>query len=480
MKILHVAAEMFPLLKTGGLADVVGALPFAQQAQKQDVRVLLPAFPSITVALPDSPIVAQFETFAGKVTLRYGEYQAQGQTVGIYLLDAPHLFDREGNPYHDSNYQDYGDNYLRFALLGYVAAEIADGRDAWWQPDTVHAHDWHAGLACIYIKEKQLPVKTIFTIHNIAYQGLFDARHLPEIALPDACFSLDGLEFHGQLSYLKAGIYYADEVTTVSPTFAREITDEANACGLHGLLQIRAAEGRLHGILNGLDEAVWNPETDSCLSAHFKIGAMQGKARNKKWLQKQFALSNDKNALLFVMVTRLTEQKGVDLFIDSIETIIKKRGQIIILGSGAPGFEQALTALADKYPKQIGVFIGYDEDLAHVVIAGGDVIVIPSRFEPCGLTQLYGLKYGTLPLVRRTGGLADTVTDMTEETFRTRTATGFVFDDTTGEALTATVKRALTLWRTPRRWSSVRANAMRQDFTWKSAAEQYNKLYKIL
>ncbi len=473
MKILHIASEMYPLLKTGGLADVVGALPLAQQQLGEDARVLLPAFPSIMENLPNSDIIEEFYTFAGKVTLRYGKFN----DLGIYLIDAPHLFLREGNPYHDSHYQDYPDNYLRFALLGFIGAEIATGRDGWWQPDVVHVHDWHAGLTCAYLKHKNAPVKSIFTIHNIAYQGVFSAHHLSEIGLPFDYCQVEGLEFHGQISYLKAGIYYADEVTTVSPTFAKEITQEAYAFGLHGLLQTIEQSGRLHGILNGIDENIWNPATDSCITPHYKIGAMQGKARNKMILQKYFSLPMDKSALLFVMVTRLTEQKGVDLFLDSIDNIIKRKGQIIVLGSGAPEFEQILTDLAKQYPDQVGVFIGYDENLAHLLIAGGDVIAIPSRFEPCGLTQLYGLQYGTLPLVRKTGGLADTVTDTTDCNIKARTATGFVFEKASSDALQDAINNAFNLWKTPRKWGSVRVNAMQKNNSWKQAATKYLQLY---
>ncbi len=473
MKVLHVASEMFPLLKIGGLADVIGALPYAQMRDGLDVRVLLPAYPAMLSALPDSQLVTNFATFAGQVSVRYGEYDG----LGIYLLDAPHLFAREGNPYHDADYRDYADNFLRFAVLGYVGAEIADGLDTWWHPDVVHAHDWHAGLTCAYLKARQSPVKSIFTIHNIAYQGLFAAHHLAEIGLPPTFFQIEGLEFKGQLSYLKAGIYYADQVTTVSPTFAREITQESQAFGLHGLLQTVAEQGRLHGVLNGLDKVVWDPATDAVLPARFKVGTMQGKAKNKTALQGHFSLPENKSQLLFVMVTRLSEQKGVDIFIDSLKTIVKQKGQVIVLGSGSPDYERDLLALAARYPKQIGVRIGYDEDLSHLLIAGGDVIVIPSRFEPCGLTQLYGLKYGTLPLVRRTGGLADTVTNTTDETMKQRTATGFVFDDVSAESLSEAIQRAFTLWTTPRKWNAVRANAMREQFDWQMAAAQYAQLY---
>ncbi|PIE46345.1 MAG: glycogen synthase GlgA [Gammaproteobacteria bacterium] len=474
MKILHVASEMFPLLKTGGLADVVGALPFAQQQIGDEARILLPAYPAMLAAMPSTALVCDFDSFAGKASLRYADYHG----VGIYLLEAAHLFDREGNPYHDADYQDYSDNYLRFALLAYTAAEIAEGLDTWWRPEVVHAHDWHSGLTPAYLYAKGSQVRTIFTIHNIAYQGLFASQHLPEIALPEYMMSVEGIEFHDQLSYLKAGIYYANQVTTVSPTYAREIITEENGFGLQGLLQSKAEQGQLSGVLNGVDESIWNPLTDSYLKNHYKIGNMQGKAKNKAALQKQFNLTVDKHVLLTVMVSRLTEQKGVDLLIDSIATIIKNNGQLIVLGSGNPVFEKALLQLAEKYPAYIGVCIGYDEALSHLLVAGGDVIAVPSRFEPCGLTQLYGLKYGTLPLVHRTGGLADTVEDSTETAIKVRSATGFVFDSADSDALSRAMCNMFSLWKNPGKWHSVRANAMRTNFSWQLAAEQYQVLYR--
>lgn len=473
MKILHVASEMFPWIKTGGLADVMAALPFAQKKLGLDVRVLLPGYPEVLSALSSSVAITAIDTFAGAVTLRYGEHDG----LGIYVIDAPHLFDRPGNPYHDEHYQDYGDNFLRFALLSYIAAEMTTQLDSWWVPTIVHAHDWHTGLTCAYIKQKHVAVKTIFTIHNIAYQGLFAAHHLDEIGLPNEYFNIEGLEFHGQLSYLKSGIYFAHHVTTVSPTFAKEITTEAMGFGLYGLLQRRQQQGQLSGILNGVDDLIWNPACDEQLRYPYKIGQMQGKIKLKKQLQQAFKLPTDKQTPLFVVVSRLTEQKGIDLLINNIETISKHHGQIIVLGNGSPDYEQQLNTLADKHPESVAVFIGYNEHLAHQVIAGGDVIIVPSRFEPCGLTQLYGLKYGTLPLVRKTGGLADTVNHVDKTTLQSRQATGFVFHEATTDALQAAIESVIALWQKPRDWYLVRANAMRQDFSWQLAAKQYLDLY---
>lgn len=476
MKILHVCSELYPLLKTGGLADVLGALPQAQNQIGLDARVLLPAYPAITAGIPHTQVVVEFDNFAGHVVLRYGEYNG----VGIYLIDAPHLYGREGNPYHNAYYNDYGDNYKRFALLGWVGAELATGLDSWWRAEVVHAHDWHAGLCAAYLFNKGRPAKSVFTIHNLAYQGQFSYHHLYEIGLPAGMFNVDGLELFGQISYLKSGLFYSDASTAVSPTYAEEITTPEFAYGLQGLLSGLKAQGRLVGILNGVDENIWHPNVDQYIPHHYKLKYMTGKKKNKAELQAFFNLPQDESALAFVMVTRLTEQKGVDLLIESADEIVKQGGQLMVLGSGAPHLEQGIRELTVQYPDNIAVKIGYDEALSHLMVAGGDVILVPSRFEPCGLTQLYGLQYGTLPLVRKTGGLADTVVDSTSESIKARTATGFVFESATPEALRHCLQRAFALWQKLRAWAMVRTDAMEQDFSWRKAAEQYRTLYERL
>ena len=476
MKILHAASELFPLLKTGGLADVLGALPFAQLQRGDDVRVVLPYYPKVREALPDAAEVAVRETFGGHVVIRYADYNG----LWLYLIDAPHLFDRGGNPYHSEHYQDYPDNVIRFGVLGWAAAAIATGLDdLWGKPDVLHAHDWQAGLAPAYLHAWQSDVKSVFTIHNIAYQGMFQAHHLAELDLPWDMYDVEGLEFHGQMSFLKAGLYYADCVTTVSPTYAGEITREPAACGLQGLLQNREASGRLKGILNGVDEAVWNPQTDAVLVKNYHPKAMQGKKADKKAVQEFFGLPQNPNVLLLVMVSRLTPQKGADLLLAALQEQLAAGAalQFALLGSGAPELEQAFRDLAAAYPEQAGVYIGYDEQLAHGLIAGGDAILIPSRFEPCGLTQLYGLKYGTLPIVRRTGGLADTVVHTDADTLKDKTATGFVFEEASAAALADVLVQALAVWQKPRLWPAVRKQAMMQDFGWHKAAESYDACY---
>lgn len=475
MRVLHVCSELYPLLKTGGLADVLGALPFAQQRAGMDVRVLLPAFPSVVAGLGHTDIVARLGEFPEYVTLRYGRYRG----LGIYLLDAPYLYGRSGNPYHDDNYQDYADNYKRFAFLAWAGAELAVGLDALWRADVVHAHDWHAGLTPAYLAAKGRPAKSVFTIHNLAYQGCFDAVHLGELGLPHEMFSPDGLEWHGQISYLKAGLFYADVVTAVSPTYAREITTPEFSYGFDGLLNMLQQQGRLKGILNGVDAEVWNPATDQWIAARYDAGHREGKAVNKAALQQHFGLPQN-GALLLGMVTRLTDQKGVDLLLENVGHIIGQGGQLVVLGSGNPDYQRRLLELAAQYPQQIGVVIGYDETLSHLITAGSDVILVPSRFEPCGLTQLYGLKYGTLPLVRRTGGLADTVVHADDANIRQQQATGFVFEDADVQGLRWALDQAFALWKRPDLWDKVQNQAMHQDFSWELAAQHYDALYRSL
>ncbi len=473
MKVLHVGSEMFPLLKTGGLADVIGALPIAQIDAGIDARILLPAFSEILRGVTDVQVVAHRDTFAGSMTLLYGHFNG----VGIYLIDAPHLYERPGNPYHDANMQDYQDNVLRFALLGWVGCELACGLDPYWHPDIVHAHDWHAGLTPAYLAARGYPTKSVFTVHNIAYQGQFLARHMNEIVLPWSFFQMHGLEFNGQISFLKAGLYFANHITTVSPTYAREVTEPQFAYGMEGLLRQRHHERRLSGILNGVDENIWNPTGDQLLSAHYDHDSLEGKAVNKRQLQLSMGLNVDSKAPLFAVVSRLTSQKGLDLVLDVLPELLALGGQLALLGTGDPELQTRFLAVASQYPDRVSVRIGYDETLSHQMMGGADVILVPSRFEPCGLTQLYGLRYGTLPLVRRTGGLADTVTDCSLEDLASGLATGFVFPDSDSGSLLSAIRRAFALWSRPELWRYVQRQAMGMDFSWQIAAKSYSELY---
>lgn len=476
MRVLHACSELFPLLKTGGLADVIGALPGAQIAAGADVRLLLPAFPALMEGIPQTSIVTEVDTFAGHVTLRYGTYN----NVGVYLIDAPHLYDRPGSPYHDNSQHDYADNYKRFGLLGWIACELACGIDFYWQADVVHGHDWHAGLAGAYLAAKDYPARFVFTVHNLAYQGLFSASHIDELQLPRHFMQPEGLEFYGQISYLKAGLYYADKITAVSPTYAQEITQAEFGFGMENLLRQRREQGKLAGILNGVDYNIWSPQKDTLLPQNYNDKKMAGKVENKAHLQSVMGLSVTPKVPLFCVVSRLSNQKGLDLLLDALPTLLNEGCQLVLLGSGDADLQDAYLAMAKKHPKQIAVKIGYDENLAHQIIGAADVILVPSRFEPCGLTQLYGLKYGTLPLVRLTGGLADTVIDCSLENLADKTATGFVFRDCQVSELIDAMRRVFALWAEPVKWKRVQRQAMLMDFSWDIAAQKYLQMYQQL
>ncbi len=477
MNVLQISAEFFPLIKTGGLADVVGALPNALMSLDNNikVRVLLPGFPAVLRGIPKLSPIIQLNTFAGNMTLSIGIFEE----LDIYVIQADHIYNREGNPYHNIHLDAYADNYLRFALLGWVASELAIGAlDKNWKADVVHAHDWHAGLTCAYLKARNSSVRSIFTIHNLAYQGVFPANLLSQLNLPSQFFQIEGLEFYGSISYLKAGIFYADHITSVSPTYCKEITQYESGFGLHGLLTIKQERLQLTGILNGVDDQIWNPLHDKFIAAPFDSSNLLGKAICKKAIQAQLNLPQDEKILLFGVVSRLTEQKGLDWVISSIAYIVENGCQIIILGSGDIWMEEAFTNAAKKFPKNIAVQIGHNDPLAHQIIAGVDVVLVPSRFEPCGLTQLYALKYGTLPLVRSTGGLADTVIDTTPENIDQEIATGIVFHGSDVTGLVDALKRSILMWANPHIWIGVQKSAMKKSFSWKLAATEYLKIYK--
>ncbi|MDD2879464.1 MAG: glycogen synthase GlgA [Rhodoferax sp.] len=480
MKVLQVSAEIFPLLKTGGLADIAGALPAALNTAGCDVRVLLPGFAPILADLQSASVVAELTAPWGeRVQLRHGTLGTLG--VQAYVIDAPHLYVRPGTPYEDEQRQPHHDNHLRFALLGWVAAQLACGLDAHWQPAVVHSHDWHAALTSAYLAfgpARGRRVASVFTVHNLAYQGVFAPIHFYDLGLPAHAFSVNGVEFHGQFSFMKAGLYYADHITTVSPTYAHEIQTPEQGCGLDGLLRARGHD--LTGILNAVDEAVWNPATDAAIPHTFDAQNPAGKARCKAALQQELGLDVKADAPLFGVVSRLTEQKGLHLVLAVLDQLLARGGQLVVLGNGDAALEAAFKARAVANPQAVSVRIGYDEAYAHRIFAASDVTLVPSRFEPCGLTQMYGLKYGSLPLVHRVGGLADTVVDCALEHLADGTANGFVFNVFTPLALERAMYRALALYARPTEWLGVRQRAMRQALGWDKAAAQYVALYRHL
>ncbi|MDP2678890.1 MAG: glycogen synthase GlgA [Rhodoferax sp.] len=480
MNVLQVSAEIFPLLKTGGLADIAGALPAALNAAGCEVRVLLPGFAPIMADLQSSQVLAELTAPWGeRVVLLQGVLGSLG--IGAYVIDVPHLYLRPGTPYEDEQRQPYPDNHLRFALLGWMAAQLACGLDTHWPPAVVHSHDWHAALTSAYLAfgpARGRRVASVYTVHNLAYQGVFAPIHFFDLGLPPHAFSVNGLEFHGQLSFMKAGLYYADHITTVSPTYAQEIQTPEQGCGLDGLLRARAHD--LSGILNAVDEAVWNPATDALIPHAFETTKPAGKARCKAALQQELGLALAPDAPLFGVVSRLTEQKGLSLVLGVIDDLIARGGQLVVLGTGDTSLEAAFRARAAANPQAVSVRIGYDEAYAHRIFSATDVTLVPSRFEPCGLTQMYGLKYGSLPLVHRVGGLADTVVDCALENLADGTANGFVFHDFTPEALDLAMRRALALYARKSEWHSVRQRAMQQSLGWDTAAAQYVALYRHL
>lgn len=470
MRALYVSTEVHPALKTGGLADVNAALPGALAAAGADVRLLLPAFPALMAAATahGAPLALGAIGGADAVTL----LPCQLGGVPAWLIDAPGFYARAGNPYVGPDGADWPDNLRRFALLGRIAARFADGGLDAWRPDIVHSHDWHAALAPAYLRARGgAGPASVFTVHNLAYQGQFEADDFAALELPPHFFSMHGLEFHGMVNFMKAGLFYADRITTVSPTYAREIQDAAFGCGMEGLLRSRA--GALSGILNGIDTTAWNPARDLLLAARYDAGDPAGKARCKAALEAELALTPGAGPLAGV-VSRLTPQKGLDLLLAALPAFLDGGGRLALLGSGDADLEAAWSAAAARHPGRLVVRRGYDEALAHRIFAGADLIAVPSRFEPCGLTQMYGLAYGSLPLVRRTGGLADTVREEGDG------ANGFVFENATPADLAAALGRACAAWRTPTRWRALQATAMGATLDWTASARRYLALYREL
>ncbi|MFT3801100.1 MAG: glycogen synthase [Burkholderiaceae bacterium] len=534
MRILHVAAEAHPLIKTGGLADVAGALPAAQNRLGADARLLLPGYPAVLRELarlgPVEPVGTPFGPVFGaaRVALLAGRIpgRSPASDLPVIAIDAPWCFARDGNPYVDDQGAGWADNAERFALLAWVGARIASGELLpGWSPEVLHAHDWHAALAPFYLsRHPTLRRRTVFTIHNLAFQGLFPMDKAGALGLPADWLDVEGIEFHGKLSFMKAALLCADRITTVSPTYAREIATPAFGHGLDGLIRARAS--RLRGILNGTDTDEWDPSRDPALAApyaHYSAADPAGKARCRQALLDEFGLngrgaasrsdsgddgrSNSRSdsggdgtgdsrgasgdarrrgspvpaapaAPLLAVVSRLSEQKGLDLLLSAAPGLLARGVRIIVLGAGDPALEHGFRALAQAAPDQVALASGFDEPLAHRIFAGADAIVVPSRFEPCGLTQLYGLRYGSVPIVRKVGGLADTVSDERDAATTGRPANGFTFDDASPEALAEAVHRAIDAFASPARWAALQQAGMRADVSWEAPARAYLSLYE--
>ena len=475
--VLFATPEAHPLVKTGGLGDVGGALPRALRRQGTDARLLLPAYPGLIHASRAAPVGRPFQTLPGVETVQLFQGTLPGTEVPVYLANCPTLFNRDGGPYVDANGVDWPDNALRFGLLSRVAALFGTGEvPVDWVPDILHCNDWQTALAPAYLAfAAGTRTRSVLSIHNMAFQGVFPKTLLPRLKLPWSSFTLDGLEFYDQISFLKAGIVYAEHITTVSPTYAREIQTAEFAFGLQGLLNAR--KDHLTGILNGVDVEHWNPAKDIHLDSHYSTRRLTGKSANKQALQDRLKLAPEPDTPLLGMVSRLTQQKGVDLVLGIVPELLEQPMQLAILGEGNKAYELRWRQLADAHPRRVSVTIGYDEPLAHVIEAGADIFLMPSRFEPCGLNQMYSMRYGTPPVARRTGGLADSVADATPMALSEGTATGFLFDGATEAELYSCILRALLLYRDKRDWRKLQVNGMKRDFSWDASAARYLEVY---
>jgi len=477
MRVLHVAAECFPLAKSGGLADVTAALSSALRASGIDARLLLPGYPQAIARALDPRVVARLDGLLDCGEVRLLEAWAPDGDVPLWLLDCPRLYARDGGLYQDGEGREWPDNARRFALLGHAAAMLATGTAGiGWRPDVVHGHDWHAGLAPLLLSLGARPrPATVLTIHNLAYQGLFPAAAFGELGLPHDPGLFAQMEFYGSLSFLKAGIGSADALTTVSPTYAREIVTPEYGSGLDGLLRARA--DRLVGIMNGVDYRVWDPGTDPYLPRNFSAHHISGKRACKEAIQAELGLEAAADVPLVAFVSRLAHQKMPDIVLEAMPALLDLGIQFALVAEGDRGYEAQFRALAAENPGRVAARLGYEEPLAHRLIAGADILLHPARFEPCGLAPIYAMRYGAIPIVRRSGGMCDSVVDALATESHHELATGFAFTEPTADALIACVAQALPCYRQPILWRKMQLRAMRRDFGWEEPARAYGKLY---
>jgi starch synthase len=475
LKVLFATSEIAPLIKTGGLADVSGALPVALRAMGIDVRVLVPGYNQVIAQLVNYQVVATFADLPG-FPFAHLLSCTMANGMPLLVLDCPSLYQREGGPYQNTQGHDWADNALRFGMLSKVATELGSSTSPLsWHPDLVHCNDWQTALTPAYLHFSPGAAHSIVSIHNLAFQGNFPPETVQQLHLPPSCYGIDGVEFYGNMSFLKAGLFYADHITTVSPNYAKEIQQEELGFGMQGLLTSRS--GHLTGILNGIDTDEWNPMTDPHLVRPYSSANMSGKAANKEALQSSMGLNLEPDTPLLGVVSRFTDQKGLDLLLEIAPRLSKLPVQLALLGSGDAQMQKAARDLSHLFPGKIGAVIGFSEALSHQIEAGADMFVMPSRFEPCGLNQMYSQRYGTPPIVHATGGLVDSVVDCTAATLKDGTASGFMFDGMTAENLYAAIQRAVGLYHDTEKWEVLRKNCMAKDFSWQNSAEAYRAVY---
>lgn len=483
LRVLFITSEVYPLCKTGGLGDVSAALPAALRALQTDVRLLLPGYPQVLAGVKYKSKIADFSSLAhfppasllsARLSLNKAEH------IPVFVIDCPGLYCRDGGPYMDEYGRDWPDNALRFGLLSKIGAILSsDSSPIAWRPHIAHCNDWQSGLTPAYLHfHNGNKAATVITIHNLAFQGCFPPGTVVQLGLPPESFDIHGVEYYGNLSFLKAGLYYADHLTTVSPNYAKEIQTEPLGFGLQGLLATRS--NQLSGIVNGIDTREWDPATDPHLEQHYNRQKLSGKAANKSALQQRMDLTVDANIPLFGMVSRLSYQKGTDLLIQIAPQLVKIPAQLVVLGSDQAQLEHLLVMLAHSHPGSIAVRIGYNETLSHLIEAGADCFLMPSRFEPCGLNQMYSQHYGTPPIVHATGGLVDTVVDCTPEMLADNSASGFLFDTISADSLLHTIQRAAATYHDKKTWQRLQKNGMAKDFSWQTSASAYLKIYRSL
>lgn len=480
MRILFATSEAAPLIKTGGLADVSGALPAALHQMGVDVRVLLPGYPQVLKALPSLQQVAHFDCLPDchcpGVNLLLGEMP---NGVPILVVECPELYQRGGGPYQDEHRVDWIDNAQRFGLLSKIAATLGCADSPLeWKPDVVHCNDWQTGLAPAYLHFANDAAPCVMTVHNLAFQGIFPQQTMVELGLPAACFQMEGVEFYGSLSFLKAGLYYAKHITTVSPSYAREIQSAALGFGLQGLLASRRE--MLTGIVNGIDTEEWNPAADPNLVQPYDAADLRGKSANKRELQRRMGLAIDPEVPLFGLVSRFTQQKGLDVVLETASQLMAFPAQLALLGSGDPAMQRTVLELSHHYSGRMGAFVGFDEGLSHLIEAGADIFLMPSRFEPCGLNQMYSQRYGTPPIVNATGGLIDTVVDCNEASLVRGDACGFVMNSMDASGLLDAAQRAVATYHDKETWRKLQLNCMARDFGWDQSAAAYHRIYSSL
>ncbi len=473
--ILSLASEAYPLIKTGGLADVVGAMPGALAPHGFRLTTMIPGYPEVLKALDSRQVVHRYDDLLG-IEARLVAGTAYG--LDLLVLESPELFSRGGSAYCDVTGRDWPDNWLRFGALGRAAADVALGKVSDLHPELLHAHDWQAAMAVAYLRYAGVAaIPSVVTIHNIAFPGRFPADVFPELGLPPEAFTIEGVEYYGGVGFLKAGLRAAAAITTVSPTYAEEIRKKAFGMGLEGL--IAARRDHVFGIVNGIDTAIWNPATDPHLASVYDAGTLDRRKQNKRAVETAFGLAQGEGPV-FCIISRLTTQKGMDVLASLADTLVAMGGRLALLGSGDAKLEASFAAAARRHPGRIGVRIGYDEALSHKLQGGADAILIPSRFEPCGLTQLYGLRYGCAPVATRTGGLADTIVDANEAALAAGVATGFLFDGVTADGLTHAIARAVAVYGNPTAWRLLQEQGMKADYSWNRSGKRYAELFRRL